>query len=62
VTTAPQPGKVRRALGRARTSVNESGRFLVAQPEGHYRLAAVAGVHLDIAAFWRQVASSLRHE
>jgi Uma2 family endonuclease len=43
--------------------VNEGGRLLVAQPEdGHYRSPAVPGVHLDVAAFWRQVARNLRHE
>jgi Uma2 family endonuclease len=44
------------------TLVNQGGRFLVAPPESHFRSVVVPGVHLDVAAFWLQVASSLRHD
>ena len=43
--------------------VNQGGRYVVTQPdEGRHRSAAVAGVHLDVAAFWHQVERDLRHD
>jgi Uma2 family endonuclease len=40
--------------------VNETGRFVVAMPDGEkYRSQSLPAVHLDVAKFWRQVETQL---